>query len=129
MADAIIKNRNSEERLQYHDAFANSLKAIFDLYATSASLGAESIQIKNAKELEVRNWIASRVILQKKTGEVQIEIIAEDAEKLKDEPPYLRFTKMIDAMADAKLIPVELRRFSVDRDMPAAIQAKVEGKK
>jgi hypothetical protein len=126
MADQIIKNRQSEERLQYHDVYADSLKAINGLYATS--LGSDSNQVKNAKEIEVRNLIAARIIAAKKQGDVSIKAIAKEAENLKDADQYIRYATMIDAMADAKLIPVELRRFSVDRDMPANIQARVEKK-
>jgi hypothetical protein len=59
---------------------------------------------------------------------VDVNEISKEAEELKDENPYLRYAKMMNAMADAKLIAVELRRFSVDRDMPANIQARVEKK-
>ncbi len=119
----IQKSRESLERMPYHDVYAHSIETINGLYASS--LGAGSIPENNAREIEIRNWITGTIIAKRKEkGDLKkedIEAIVNGAEELKGDDKYLRYAKMIDAMADAKLIAVELRRYAIDMPLPAGV--------
>ena len=120
--DQIWKNRDAQERLPYHDVYAESLKIINGLYAQAATAGSDSLQRRNAKEIEIRNWIAAKVIQNQKRRYSSIEDIAKEAAKIKDKDDYLRFAMMYDEMAKAKLVPVDLKRFTVDTEAPKELQ-------
>lgn len=120
--DQIWKNRDAQERLPYHDVYAESLKTINGLYAVASTTGSDSLQKRNAKEIEIRNWIAARVIQNQKSKRITIEDIAKEAAKLKDKDDYLRYAMMYDEMAKAKLVPVDLKRFTADVEAPKELQ-------
>lgn len=122
MADK--KPRFIMEREVYHHVAAGNLEKMFDAEA----LPDRDVAERTICEISIKNWIWAKTITNQTAykNRQSMKEIAVSAKKLRDVDKDERFAIMLDEMARAKLIPVDLKKTSLEAPIDKKLEKKYQ---